>query len=170
MQRIIAWTFVILFSLTACSGKKQETPLSPDDREDLYETAITAARSQEINEVYPLIDDAEDDLAQPVFALLGISPADMTAYAISVSLMNVKAYAVAAIYPAAGKEDAILDALRGFVDDQVQSFKQYLADQHEIAINSRLETLEDGTVLLVMCENQDAVFDAVKDVIEHGRE
>jgi len=26
-------------------------------------------------------------------------------------------------------------------------------------------TLEDGTVLLVMCENQDAVYDSIKDAL-----
>ena len=26
-------------------------------------------------------------------------------------------------------------------------------------------TLDDGTVLLVMCENQDAVYDAIKDAL-----
>ena len=35
----------------------------------------------------------------------------------------------------------------------------------DIASNARLETLEDGTVLLVMCQDQDAVFDAIRDTI-----
>ncbi len=166
MKRLITCTLLFSLILTGCASKKQEQTLSPDEREDLYETAITAARSQEINEAFPLIDDSDDDMAATVFELLGITSADMTAYAISVSLMNVKAYAVAAIFPAAGKEDAVLDGLRAFVDNQVQSFDQYLIDQYEIAVNTRLETLEDGTILLVMCENQDSVFDAIKDVIE----
>lgn len=166
MKRLITCTLLFSLILTGCASKKQEQTLSPDEREDLYETAITAARSQEINEAFPLIDDSDDDMAATVFELLGITSADMTAYAISVSLMNVKAYAVAAIFPAAGKEDAVLDGLRAFVDNQVQSFDQYLIDQYEIAVNTRLETLEDGTILLVMCENQDSVFNAIKDVIE----
>ena len=72
----------------------------------------------------------------------------------------------AAIYPAAGKSDAVLEGLNAFIDRQKQSFEQYLADQYEIASNARLETLEDGTILLVMCEDQDAVFDAIRDTIE----
>lgn len=169
MKRLTAFTLLTVLLLTGCSGTKLEKTLSPDEREDLYETAINSARSAETNEALPLIDDADDDTAQMVFDLLGVSPADMSAYALSVSLMNIKAYAVAAIYPAAGKEDAVLDGLHAFVDNQVQSFEQYLADQYEIAINARLETLEDGTILLVMCENQDAIFDSIKDVIERGR-
>jgi len=41
-----------------------------------------------------------------------------------------------------------------------------LADQYEVAKNARLETLEDGTLLLVMSEGQDALFDAIRDSIE----
>lgn len=166
MKKTIICILIFSLSLTACTSQKQESTLSPDEREDLYETAIMAARSEEINEALPLIDDADDDMSAAVFELLGITAADMTAYAISLSLMNVKAYAVAAIYPAAEKENAVLDGLRAFVDNQVQSFDQYLIDQYEIAVNARLETLEDGTILLVMCEDQDSVFDAIKDVIE----
>jgi len=113
-----------------------------------------------------IITEADDDLAEAVFTVLGVTPQDMTAYALSVSMMNVKAYAIAAIYPAAGKEDVVLEGLRSFIDTQKQSFQQYLADQYEIAVNSKLETLSDGTILLVMSQNQDAVFDAIRDTIE----
>ena len=98
--------------------------------------------------------------------MLGVTAADMSAFALSVSPMNIKAYGIAAIYPAAGKSDAVLEGLNAFIDRQKQSFEQYLADQYEIAGNARLETLEDGTILLVMCEDQDAVFDAIRDTIE----
>lgn len=115
------------------------------------------------------MDDADDDMAETFFALLGVTAQDMTAYALTMSLMNVRAYAIAAIYPAAGKEDAVLEGLSAFIDSQKQSFEQYLADQYEIASNAKLETLSDGTILLVMCENQDAVFDSIRDVIERGK-
>ena len=108
----------------------------------------------------------KDDMADVIFELLGVTAADMSAFALSVSPMNIKAYGIAAIYPAAGKSDAVLEGLNAFIDRQKQSFEQYLADQYEIAGNARLETLEDGTILLVMCEDQDAVFDAIRDTIE----
>lgn len=163
--------YVLLFALllTGCSAKKKEATLSSEERTDLYETAIEAARDEQTNEALPLITENDDDSAQLVFDLLGVSPKEMTSYAISVSLMNVKAYAIAAIYPAAGQKDAILESLRIFVSNQQNSFKEYLADQYEIAVNTRLETLEDGTILMVMSENQDAVFDAIRDVIERGK-
>lgn len=169
MKRLTAFALLLALTLTGCTGKKNEQTLSPDERTDLYETAITSARDAETNEAMPLIDDADDDMAQMVFELLGVSAADMTAYALSVSMMNVRAYAISAIYPAAGKEDTVLEGLRAFVAGQQQSFEQYLADQYEIAVNARLETLGDGTILLVMCENQDAIFDTIRDVIERGK-
>lgn len=169
MKRLISAALILALALGGCAKKQEEPTLTPEERSDLYETAITAARDEQTNDAFPLITEADDDMAELVFSLLGVTDSDMTAYALSVSPMNVKAYAIAAIYPAAGKEDTILESLDTFVDNQVQSFKQYLADQYEIAVNARLETLEDGTVLLVMSDDQDAVFDAIRDVIERGK-
>lgn len=169
MKYLTVYVLLIALLLTACSAKKQESTLSHEERTDLYETAIESARDEATNDAFPLIDESDDDAAELVFDLLNLSPEDMNAYAISVSLMNVKAYAIAAIYPAAGKEDTVLESLRGFVSSQQQAFKEYLADQYEIAVNTRLETLEDGTVLLVMSKNQDAIFDSIRDVIERGK-
>ena len=83
-----------------------------------------------MNEAIGILTDTGDDMADVIFELLGVTAADMSAFALSVSPMNIK------------------------------------ADQYEIASNARLETLEDGTILLVMCEDQDAVFDAIRDTIE----
>lgn len=170
MKRITALVLILALALTGCTAKKStEKTLNPEERTQLYKTAITSARDAETNQYQSVLTSAEEDDAEMVFAMLFVTPEDMSAYALSVSLMNVKAYAVAAVYPAAGKEDVVLEGLRSFVDTQKQSFEQYLADQYEIAVNARLETLEDGTVLLVMCENQDAVFDAISDVIVKGK-
>ena len=73
---------------------------------------------------------------------------------------------IAAVMPAAGEDEAVLEGLNSFIENQRQSFEQYLADQYEVAKNARLETLEDGTLLLVMSEGQDALFDAIRDSIE----
>lgn len=54
---------------------------------------------------------------------------------------------------------------QGFVDQQKQNFEQYLADQYDIANAAKVETLEDGTILLVMSEGQDAIFDSIKDAL-----
>ena len=143
---------LLLALLAGCGTSSQPSALTAEERTQLYQTAIESARDAEMNDV--------------IFELLGVTAADMSAFALSVSPMNIKAYGIAAIYPAAGKSDAVLEGLNAFIDRQKQSFEQYLADQYEIAGNARLETLEDGTILLVMCEDQDAVFDAIRDTIE----
>ena len=60
------------------------------------------------------------------------------------------------------------EGLQGYIDQQKSSFEMYLADQYEVAKNARLETLEDGTILMVMCEDQDTVFDAISAAIQAG--
>ena len=133
---------------------------------DAYKAAIEGARSEEDNEYNTILTSSDDDMAELIFGLLNVSEEDMTAYAISVSAMNVRAYGVAAILPAAGKEDLVLEGLNSFVENQKRSFEQYLADQYDIASHARLDTLADGTVLLVMCEDQDEVFNSIRDAIE----
>ena len=169
MKHTILFALLLALVMNGCGEKQQESTLSPEERSDLYETAIQAARDAETNQALPIIDDADDDAAAMVFEMLGVAPKDMSSYALSVSMRNVTAYAVAAIYPAAGKHDTILESLQTFVDRQKESFQQYLADQYQVAVNARLETLDDGTVLLVMSAQQDAVFDAIRDVIERGK-
>ena len=99
-------------------------------------------------------------------SVLGLKQEDMTAFGISMSMMNVQAYGIAAVMPAEGKEEAVTQALQGYIDQQKAAFENYLADQYEIAGAARLETLSDGTVLMVMCSDQDTVFDAIKTAIE----
>ena len=55
---------------------------------------------------------------------------------------------------------------QGYIGRTKSSFEMYLADQYEVAENARLETLEDGTILLVMCQDQDTVFDAIADATQ----
>ena len=81
----------------------------------------------------------------------------------------IKAYGIAAVYPADGKEDDVLEALNGFIDTQKESFQQYLEEEYETASNTRLETLEDGTILMVMHPDQDTVFDTIRDAVESAQ-
>ena len=69
---------------------------------------------------------------------------------------------MAAILPAEGKSEEVLEGVNAFVEQQKQNFQQYLMDQYDIASAAKVETLEDGTILLVMCEDQDTVLDAIK--------
>lgn len=172
MKKILtlALTAVLLLAaLAGCTGGKDTAKqLTPEERTTLYKTAIESARDAETNEFMPIITSADDESAALLFDLMGVSADDMSAFAISASAVNIRAYGVAAIYPAADKADTVKKALEGFVDLQKQNFQQYLVDQYEVASNAKLETLEDGTLLLVMSEGQDAIFDAIKTAVEAG--
>lgn len=142
------------------------TQLAPEQRTELYRTAIEDARDQELNDAVPVVTSTEDNLGQATFDILGLDPADCSACALSVSLVNVKAYGIAAVYPVDGREEQVRDGLSGFIKMQQQNFQMYLPDQYDIAQAARLETLSDGTILLVMCADQDGVFDRIRSVIE----
>ena len=128
-----------------------------------YADAIVAARDQEINDAYPVMTSNVDEYT---LTLLGLTEADMASYALSISLMNVQAYGIAAIMPAEGSEQTVVDALNAYVALQQSNFETYLADQYEIAKAARVETLSDGTVLMVMCEDSDTVFEAIRTALE----
>ena len=169
MKKFLSFALsVLLLSalLTGCGeggGKGDETPLAPEERTELYKNAIESARDQEMNEAVPVITSAEDDMADFILPMLGITAENTSSFAVAVSAMNVRAYGIAAVMPAAGEDEAVLEGLNSFIENPRQ---QYLADQYEVAKNARLETLEDGTLLLVMSEGQDALFDAIRDSIE----
>lgn len=167
MKRFFSLMLLPILLLAGCSSAP-ESQLTAQERTELYRSAIQDARDQDANDAFPIITSADDDTASFLLELMGLSAEDMSAFAISASAMNVKAYGIAAVYPAEGKDEEVKDALEGFVDRQKQSFEQYLADQYDIANNARLETLEDGTILLVMCEGQDQVFTAIRSAIEAG--
>ena len=170
-QRMTLCLLLALLMLTAagCGDKKEEKKeLTDQERTQLYQTAIEGARDGEMNEAVPVITSAEEDLAPAVFGLIGVTEADLQAYAIAISPVNVKAYGIAAILPAPGREAAVVDGLQAFVDRQKSNFQTYLADQYAIAEDARLETLKDGTVLMVMCEDSDAVLEHIKTAVEAG--
>lgn len=168
MKRAISLALAILMLVAALSGCTDGTTpgkqLTTEERTQLYKTAIEGARDDELNQYTPVISQATEEEEYRLM-LLGLSAEDMSAFGAAVSMMNVKAYGIAAVYPAEGRADAVKEGLQSFIDRQKQSFEQYLADQYEVAKNAKLETLSDGTILLVMCENQDEVFDSIKSAI-----
>lgn len=157
----------LCLGLAACA-QKEKTPANPKTPEELtaaYTEAITAARDEELNDVFPVMTkggETDPINEEMTFALLGFAPEDAEAYGVSMSLMNVNAYAIVAVMPAEGKEATVKEGLENYVEAQKGNFQFYLEDQFEIASNAKLESLDDGTVLLVMCEGQDTVFDSIK--------
>lgn len=122
--------------------------------------AITAARTDEENEAYPVFCD-KDAIEDMYYQVVGFTASDVDEIAMSVSLINVKAYGIVVVKPAEGCADTVKAGLQGFIDTQCANFETYLADQYEIAKNAKLETLEDGTIVMVMCENADSVYESI---------
>lgn len=163
----IAPLALVLVLLAGC-GSPAGKDLSPEARTQLYRAAIENARDQDLNDALPIVTSAQEEGGQALFDVLGLAPEDCAACALSVSLMNVKAYGIAAVYPADGREAQVEEGLAAFIDLQRQNFQQYLPGQYQIAQAARLETLPDGTVLMVMCEDQDGVFDTIRAAIIQG--
>ena len=167
MKRTIALILsaVLMAGLLAGCGGTAAKKRTPEELTQLYTQAITDARDEETNQYNPVLNSSESQDFEMVMGVLGLTEADMTAYAVSISLMNVKAYGIAAIMPAEGREEAVTQALQTYIDNTRSSFEFYLPGPFEVASNARLETLTDGTVLMVMCEDQDTVFNAISAVI-----
>lgn len=167
MKRIIALALsaVLMVGLLAGCGGTAAKEHTPEELTQLYTDAITNARDEETNTYFPILNSSEGQDFEMVMTTLGLTEADLTAYAISVSLMNVSAYAIAAVMPAEGREEAVTQALQTYIDNTKSSFEFYLPGPFEVASNARLETLSDGTVLMVMCDGQDTVFDAISTAI-----
>lgn len=165
MIALLAAALTLTAVLTAC-GQKQESR-TPEELTQVYADALTE-NGGEMVEYNPVISkvDSEDPVSAMILESMGLKEEDMTAFGVSGSMMNVKAYGIAAVMPAEGKEEAVKEGLQGFIDRQKSSFETYLADQYVVAESARLETLEDGTVLMVMCEDQDTVFDGIRAAIE----
>ena len=174
----LACAALLITALTGC-GQKTGSTRTPEELTQLYSQAITESGGEmvEYNPVITQIDD-ENEINGMILESMGLKAEDMTAfgvsgsmmsvkaYGISGSMMSVKAYGIAAVMPAEGKEEAVKEGLQGFIDKQKTNFETYLADQYAVAENARLETLEDGTVLMVMCEGSDTVFDQIRTAIE----
>ena len=154
--------------LAGCSGggsQESQAVKTPEEYTAAYQAAIEGARDDEMNEAVPVITSTDDQMADLVLPMVGITSDNAAAFAVAVSPMNIRAYGIVAVLPAEGKSEEVQEGLQGFIDQQKQSFEQYLADQYDIANAARLETLDDGTILLVMCEDQDTVFDAIQDAL-----
>lgn len=171
---------VALFALAGC-GKTASSASEPKD----YTQIIHDARTDEENESMLILSTdgkggftatdgystemtAEDCKSQAdnfILPMLGLTEGDYESLAASVSLMNVRSYAVAIVKPAEGKTDAVQQALEDYVTGQQMSMQNYLADQYEIAKAAKVTTVPSGEVVLVCCENADAVLSSIEEAL-----
>ena len=163
----------------ACSAGPSSTAQPKD-----YVQAIVDARSSEENEndaVYTWktggavslglnpYDVSEEDaasMAPMMLSTLGLEEDMLSEYALSMSLMNVRAYAVGIFVPAEGKTEDVQAAVESYVAAQRRAFEQYLQDQYEIAQNAIVETLPGGEVMLVMSEDAAQTAQALLDALK----
>lgn len=119
---------LVLAVFAGCSGKPAEdkTPeLSPEERASLYAEAIKNAQGEA--EDVPVMTQ-KDEVPELMFTFLGFAPENVESFALSVSLVNIKAYGIVLVKPAEGKEEIVKAGLQTFIDNQRQAFENYLPD------------------------------------------
>lgn len=166
MKRILTLTLAILtlvMSLTACGNQPAATAKTPEELTEAYKTAIQSSRDAELDINAPILTAPDDDFAELILPSMGITEETATAYAAAVSVMGIQAYAVVLVMPAEGKADEVTASLNAYVDAQKLTFERYLEDQYQIAKAATVETLSDGTVMLVMCEDGATVAQSIKE-------
>lgn len=122
---------------------------------------IWEARDEEANQFMPIITSPADPMGEYIFPQLGFDPELVEGFAFSVSAMMTQAYGIGIVKPTDGNGETLLEGLKGFAEIQVQNFTNYLPDQLEIAQSAKVEALEDGTLVMVICADHDAIFDSI---------
>ena len=180
MKRLIAALLagLTLFALVGCSAGSKADSAAPKD----YSQILHDARTDEENEYdmiftkgedgkFTAIDgysaeyeagQLDDEVRSILLPLLNLEDDMYTDLAASISAMMVRSYAVAIVKPAEGKTDAVKSALEAYVTSEQQSMEHYLEDQYAIAKAAKVEVVPSGEVVLVCCENSDAVLSAIK--------
>ena len=167
-----------LFTLVGCSGGSKADSSTPKD----YSQIIHDARSDEDNEYemiftkgedgkftaqygysasYPA-DDLNDEIQNMLLPLLDLPEGSYTDLAASLSAMMVQSYGVAIVKPAEGKTQEVVDAMDAYIQNQQQTMEHYLEDQYQIAASAKVATVPTGEVVMVCCENSDAVMNPIK--------
>ena len=136
----------------------------PAEDNEYSEIACGDAGGEPMLAVNPNDVSAEDAASsiQMMLDTMGIDPSNiqavfpaketLDAYAFSMSMMNVRAYAIGVFKPAEGQAEAVQAAVESYVSLQRKSFENYLADQYEVAKGALIKTLPGGEIVLVMSE------------------
>ncbi|MDL2323903.1 DUF4358 domain-containing protein [Ruminococcaceae bacterium OttesenSCG-928-A16] len=162
MKKLFAWglaALLLMGVLVACGGGNGAAAGTGSSAD--YKVVLEAARPESAENI-PVITSPEEDGPTGLLDFFGVPQEDMKKYAISVSLINVKAYGIAIILPQEGKEQAVTDAVNAFVELQQKGFENYLQDQYAIAKGALVKTAPTGEVILVMCEDAATVMAAIE--------
>ena len=183
MKRIIACLMagVMLLALVGCGGsgssgsassaaKKDYTQILHDARSDednKYEMIFTKGKDGKFTAQYGYsasypADDLNDEIQNMLLPLLDLPEGSYTDLAASLSAMMVQSYGVAIVKPAEGKTQEVVDAMDAYIQNQQQTMEHYLEDQYQIAAAAKVATVPTGEVVMVCCENSDAVMNAIK--------
>ncbi len=157
------------------TAQKPSQPSQPSQPEQpvqknwasIYSSAINAHGGEMVG-YNPVFTKAETSMDSMILQSLGLNSSDMSAFAVSASMMNTKAYAIVAVMPAEGKQSAVLQALQNYIAQKQSEFEFYLPDQKVVADAAKVGVLSNGTVLLVMNEGQDAIYSAIAGAIQAG--
>ena len=177
-KRILAALLALgcaLLVFTGCGSKKDTTPKN-------YTQIIHDAREAEDNDYYMIFSPAEDgkftaqygysasypaedlndEIQNMLLPLLDLPEGSYTDLAASLSSMMVQSYGVAIVKPAEGKTQEVVDAMDAYIQNQQQTMEHYLEDQYQSAASAKVATVPTGEVVMVCCENSDAVMNAIK--------
>ena len=183
-KRILAALLALgcaLLVFTGCGSKKDTTPKD-------YTQIIHDAREAEDNDYYMIFSPAEDgkftaqygysasypaedlndEIQNMLLPLLDLPEGSYTDLAASLSSMMVQSYGVAIVKPAEGKTQEVVDAMDAYIQNQQQTMEHYLEDQYQIAASAKVATVPTGEVVMVCCENSDAVMNAIKTALAAG--
>ncbi len=164
----LALAAVLCLGLLAGCGAagEPENALTGADLAEHYKSAIEAGRTESDNADRPInVTGEEEEMGSYFWELLGFAPEDVDAFAVSLSLMNVQAYCVGLFKPVEGKAEAVVAGLENYIAGQQRGFESYLPDQGVIADNAILETLDDGTVIIVMSDGWDDVYAGITEAL-----
>lgn len=148
---------LLCFALVGCG--RRGSPGSAVPPKD-YAAIIQAARLTQENEVMPIATPGNNET--DIVDFFGVQPGDMQDYAISASLIIVRAYGVAIILPAEGRTQQVLDGVNAYVEAQRQAQQNYLPDQYEIASNAIVRQAPSGEVLLAMAEGAPEIMENIE--------
>ncbi len=155
MKRVFSFiiaTVLLIGVFTGCSSKKEFT------NEELI-AAVNAIEDEEL-EYNPAIAFDNEDLSF-FYELNEFDKDNIKAGAISVSMVNIKAYAVMVLQPKEGCEEALFEDVNEYVKGIQKSFERYLADQYEIALSAVVSQEDNGLIILTMTENSQQAYENI---------